>query len=339
MGANPYVTSSTTSSVSSVDMLQISSPVHRFSQRDKGKSPLISPPADTFGEYSVGLDHSTYVTNFCPMTISPPLTHPANFQDFLFNWAQPNLLVPPHADYSHILTPSHITSKLPGPTQNPNPNPRANNPIPLLSSIRPPSTQLPCPPLQIQHPLVNIPSVPITLPPDNPSTFIYPALPANLSSPTNFNHSNLLPQAPPAKQNPYPHVSIIKHPLKLSRFHPYAPPPPPFICIFPTSHTIPSFSSELGPHSLFPKKGWHDIDDVPLAMLKKHKEQQVFTGFYSNLEMAAISLASLKDSVDPLETNQPLTVSPSARSLVIIDQSQGSIGSPISSAAGTCEAT
>lgn len=63
VGANPHVTSSTTSSVSSVDMLQITSPFHRFLQRDKGKSSLISPPADTFGEYSVGLDHSTYVAN------------------------------------------------------------------------------------------------------------------------------------------------------------------------------------------------------------------------------------------------------------------------------------
>lgn len=88
-----------------------------------------------------------------------------HFQDFLSNWAQPNLLVPPQADYSHIFTPSHIASKLPGLTQNPNPNPRAINPIPLLSSIRLPSTQFPRQPFQIQQPLVNILFVPITLPP------------------------------------------------------------------------------------------------------------------------------------------------------------------------------
>jgi hypothetical protein len=43
-----------------------------------------------------------------------------------------------------------------------------------------------------------------------------------------------------------------------------------------------------------------NIDNVPLALLKKHNGQQLFTGFFSNLEMAALSLASLKDSAVPL---------------------------------------
>jgi hypothetical protein len=42
------------------------------------------------------------------------------------------------------------------------------------------------------------------------------------------------------------------------------------------------------------KRKWSD-DDIPLAVLKKNKEHHMFPGLMSNIELAAISMASLKD--------------------------------------------
>jgi hypothetical protein len=58
----------------------------RLSAVDKGKSPLIlaSPAASPLPLLSFA-----NISHPCPITISPPLTHPAHFTDFLSKWPQP----------------------------------------------------------------------------------------------------------------------------------------------------------------------------------------------------------------------------------------------------------
>jgi hypothetical protein len=55
------------------------------------------------------------------------------------------------------------------------------------------------------------------------------------------------------------------------------------------------------------KRKWTD-DDIPLAVLKKIKGQQLFPGLMSNMELAAFSLASLKEGDSSLGTF--LTINP-----------------------------
>jgi hypothetical protein len=57
---------------------------------------------------------------------------------------------------------------------------------------------------------------------------------------------------------------------------------------------------DLSPSSQ--KRKWPEIDDIPLAVLKKMKGQHLFPGFMSNIELAAISLTSLKDGSSSPET-------------------------------------
>jgi hypothetical protein len=72
-----------------------------------------------------------------------------------------------------------------------------------------------------------------------------------------------------------------------------------------------------------PTRRWEDIDDVPLAILKKHKGQQFFTGFFSYSEMAALSLASMKDSTASLKALGPLTDKLSTATMTALDQPPG----------------
>jgi hypothetical protein len=80
VGVNPFTTSSrpisSPASLANTSHLGAS----RFSTVDKGKSPL----------HLVSSDSSlTNISHPCPITISPPLTHPAHFTDFLAKWPQP----------------------------------------------------------------------------------------------------------------------------------------------------------------------------------------------------------------------------------------------------------
>jgi hypothetical protein len=63
------------------------------------------------------------------------------------------------------------------------------------------------------------------------------------------------------------------------------------------------------------KKGWFDVDDnsddIPLAILKKQKGPKQSPECFSNVEIAALSLTSLKDSVIPLNPLGFLSNSPS----------------------------
>jgi hypothetical protein len=53
------------------------------------------------------------------------------------------------------------------------------------------------------------------------------------------------------------------------------------------------------PH-LQKKRGWFDADDIPLAILKKYKVPKNSSESISNMELAALSLTSLKGSAPPL---------------------------------------
>jgi hypothetical protein len=78
------------------------------------------------------------------------------------------------------------------------------------------------------------------------------------------------------------------------------------------SSSLPLATNTLQVHSpspilLPPKRKWTDAD-IPLAVLKKTKPQHLFLGLLSNMELAAASLASLKDGASSV--GQGLTIHP-----------------------------
>jgi hypothetical protein len=83
VGENPFGSSSSTHS--SLSSLAATSPLgsSRLSAVEKGKSPMILLPStspvflDPISTFSL-----TNISHPCPITISPPLTHPAHFTDF-----------------------------------------------------------------------------------------------------------------------------------------------------------------------------------------------------------------------------------------------------------------
>jgi hypothetical protein len=96
-------------------------------------------------------------------------------------------------------------------------------------------------------------------------------------------------------------------PPRLSRFHPYTNP-----TSLPLSSPLPQATDNLpvrspSPIQLPPKRKWTD-NDIPLAVLKKTKPQHLFPGLLSNMELAAASLASLKDGVSSV--GHGLTIHP-----------------------------
>lgn len=92
----------------------------RTSPVDKGKGPLIYvPPISPPFPESTPKFSLTNISHPCPITISPPLTHPAHITDFLARWPQPfsprPIIHPPpqHSTLGHF---SSIQTPL-GPSQ------------------------------------------------------------------------------------------------------------------------------------------------------------------------------------------------------------------------------
>jgi len=121
-----------------------------------------------------------------------------------------------------------------------------------------------------------------------------------------------LPISSPSSTEPlFPFSSSSRHATRhsprLSRFHPYTNP-----TSLPLSSPHPQATDSLPVHSpspiqLPPKCKWTDAD-IPLAVHKKTKPQYLFPGLLSNMELAATSLASLKDGVSSV--GQGLTIHP-----------------------------
>jgi hypothetical protein len=105
LGANPLsaLGMQITSATSLNATLPLGSP--HFSKVDKGKSPMefVSseplPLADSFLPLAL-----MNISHPCPIIISPPLSHPAHFTDFLAKWPQPTSPRPIIQPSSHLIS-------------------------------------------------------------------------------------------------------------------------------------------------------------------------------------------------------------------------------------------
>jgi hypothetical protein len=286
-----YPLASSSSTHSSLSSLAATSHLgsSRLSAVDKGKSPMVFVPSasptfpDPSPTYSL-----TNISYPCPITISPPLTHPAHFTDFLARWPQPFSPRP-------IINPSRYASS---------PHFFPLGPFYSFpqSTRSPPKSSIP--PLSTTAPHLSFGSLPQknTTPPlhpvahttNQPHFQIHPPYTSVTLTPVSLSLTS-----PPLTETPSPVPSssrqAIRHSPRLFRFHPYTK---------PTSQTI-SPSLPLSPDTiqvrspstvLLPTKRKWTNDDIPLAVLKiKNKAQPLFPGLLSNMELAVISLASLQD--------------------------------------------
>jgi hypothetical protein len=104
----------------------------------------------------------------------------------------------------------------------------------------------------------------------------------------------------PLKKHHAPHqnlpVSILNSPMPLT--HPLLP-FPLLLSPLPQHPLLLLLQIYANPH-LQKKRGWFDADDIPLAILKKYKVPKNSSESISNMELAALSLTSLKGSAPPL---------------------------------------
>jgi hypothetical protein len=90
VGVNPFGSSSST--YSSISSLAATSPLgsSRLSATEKGKAQmLLIPTTNPVFLDPISIFSLTNISHPCPITISPPHTHPAHFTDFLARWPQP----------------------------------------------------------------------------------------------------------------------------------------------------------------------------------------------------------------------------------------------------------
>jgi hypothetical protein len=201
----------------------------------------------------------------------------------------------PPSPFTHGQLPppiSHSPSKLSFPgSKFPFLSPQASSPLSLVVSspqkleLNPSLTSAtPSPPL----PRYNIVSSPLPHQ-SSPSPLILPPGPISLPAPPPTVASSL----PPSSSQ-----KLVRHSPRLSRFHPYVKQDTQFDS---TTYTKSSTTSSFPPGFPLPvsppppKRKWDEIDDIPLAVLKKYRGQHLFPGFMSNIELAALSLTSLKD--------------------------------------------
>jgi len=253
----------------------------------------------------------TNISHPCPITISPPLSNLVHFTDFLARWPQSFTPGP-------IITPLPYTSSL---------GPFTSSQLPPRSPTDPSFQSL-----SFAAPPISISSIPQenTTPPLNPVRHnpIHPSSPIHPTfTPVSLNPVSL-PLSSPLSTDPLSPFSsssrqATRHSPRLSRFHPYTNP-----TSLPMSSSLPLATDTLQVHSpsptlLPPKRKWTDAN-IPLAVLKKTKPQHLFPGLLSNMELAAASLASLKDGASSV--GQGLTIHP----LPITGVSSGSAtGSPV----------
>jgi hypothetical protein len=124
---------------------------------------------------------------------------------------------------------------------------------------------------------------------------IYPPYTAvTLSPPTASLSQTIPPQLPTESISPSSPPRVFHHSPTLSRFHPYTKP-----TVQPTPPRLPLPPDTIRLRSPSPviqhAKRKCTNDDIPLAVLKKHKSHPLYPGLFSNLELAAISLTSLQD--------------------------------------------
>jgi len=281
VGDNPFVSSSST--LLTPSSLPATLPLgSRLSAVDKGKAPLTMVPAASPGFLDpVSTLSLSNISHPCPITISPPHSNPAHFNDFLGRWPYPfspmPVLNPSHAvPLSYHSPAGSLSSTSAAQFFNQGPTPFPVTSAPASSSQVLPSLQFHGlsgrPPFQIYPPYTTVTLSPATasLSPTNP-----PPVPTESISPSS------LPR-------------VFHHSPALSRFHPYTKPVDQ-----PTSPRLPLPPDAIRLRSPSPviqhaKRKWTH-DDVPLAVLKKHKSHPLYPGFLSNLELAAISLTSLQD--------------------------------------------
>lgn len=266
VGVNPFSALgrpiTTTSSLAAT--FPLGSPL--FSKVDKGKSPLefvssepLPLPDSILPMALMNISHP------CPITISPPLTRPAHFTNFLAKWPQyfsPRPIIQP----SSHLVPSDL----------------GHSPFsPSVGLSRLTSTEAHLPYNSTpDHPLCSFGDSPMqSLGLGSSLTSVRPITPSLvLLHPSSFNlpYSPLQPvstlvDSPPRKSTGSSHG--------LSRFHPYVKPttlsitqaPPLSTCSASsptcTTHPVSSALGDLSPSSL--KRKWPEINDIPLAVLKK----------------------------------------------------------------------
>jgi len=298
LGANPLsaLGMQITSATSLNATLPLGSP--HFSKVDKGKSPMdfVSseplPLADSFLPLAL-----MNISHPCPITISPPLSHPAHFTDFLAKWPQPISPRPIIQPSSHF-----ISSDLDPPFSS------SVGPCRTTSTV----THLPYNSIP-DHSLCSFGDSPMqSLGFGSTLTSVRPLVPSPVLFPSASSSLPYSPLLPVSTLIDSPPLKLTGNSHRLSRFHPYVNPTtlsitqPPSLSSCSTSSppcSTQPVSLALGDlSSSSQKRKWPEIDDIPLAVLKKMKGQHLFPGFMSNIELAAISLTSLKDGSSSPET-------------------------------------
>jgi hypothetical protein len=235
----------------------------------------------------------TNTSHPCPITISPPFTHPAHFTDFLAKWPQPfpprpiirpsphfaptSQISPIHLDQTHSLGPSRLSPLGPQRIFNSS-EAHTLQPSIVFSPLKiDPAHSLIPSSLGPAHPL----------PSESHTTFrphfqIHPTYAPIILTPASFSlpPPPLEAVSPPAPYSPW---KSTRHSPRLSYFHPYAK--PTSLTITPTTISNPTLSSSpIVLPSSPPKRKWIEIDDIPLAVLKKHRGQHLFPRLMSNLD-------------------------------------------------------
>jgi hypothetical protein len=277
VGDNPFVPSSST--ILNPCSLPATSPLgSRLSAMDKGKGPLSLIPSTSQGFFDpVSTLSLSNISHPCPITISSPHSHPAQFSDFLGRWPYP---------FSPLSVPSHAI-------------PLAfHSPLGSLSSSPPVSSSIPgpCPITSVAAPAPHFIPPPLSHAISGRAPFqIYPPYTSVTLAPATVSHSLAIPpKVPTESTSPSSPPRSFHHSPTLSRFHPYTkqsdqpaspklPLPPDAIRLRSPSPVIQQAKRKL------------TTEDVPLAVLKKHKSHPLYPGLFSNLELAAISLTSLQD--------------------------------------------